>query len=140
MQQAARLMHIVRYIEMKMKIISFLICCLSFHIGCAEKSSLPKVKDIVEFKANPISPHAHFKNFNVERRDLERIINTYHQVSEEHWLHGYHHIALNDVTGIIILKDGTEIKWMVRPGGLATLTYPDGRIIYLAKEITIRSE
>lgn len=125
---------------MKIKTISLLICCLSFHIGCAEKSSLSKVKDIVEFKANSISPRAHYKDFKIERRGLEHIINTYHQISEEHWRHSYHHIAMNDVTGIIILKDGTEIKWMVRPGGLATLTYPDGRLIFLAKELIIRGE
>jgi hypothetical protein len=125
---------------MKIRIITLLICCLLFHIGCAEKSSLPEAEDIAEFKANSISELAHFKDFKIERRDLEDIINTYHQISEEHWLHSYHHIAMNDVTGIIILKDGTEINWMVRPGGLATLTYPDGRIIYLAKELALRSE
>ena len=120
--------------------ISLLICCLSFHIGCAEKSSLPKAKDIVEFKVYSISPHASVKDFKIEKRDLEHIITTYYQISEENWRHSYHHIAMSDMTGIIILKDGTEIKWMVRPGGLATLTYPDGHIIFLAKELTIRSE
>ncbi len=129
----------VRRNRMKIEIL-LLICCLLFHIGCAEQSSLPEVKDIAEFKANPISRLAYFRDFKIERTDLENIITTYHQISEEHWLHDYHHIAMNDLTGIIILKDGTEIKWMVRPGGLATLTYPNGQIIYLAKELTLQRE
>ena len=124
---------------MKVRVITFLIFCLLFHIGCAEKSLLVEAEDIVEFKADPISKLAHFKDFKIERRDIEDIINTYHQISEEQWRHGYHHIAMNDATGIIILKDGTEVKWMVRPGGLATLAYPDGRIIFLAKELTGQS-
>ena len=125
---------------MKTIIMTLLVFCLLFHIGCAEKLSPVEAEDIVEFKANPISKLAHFKDFKVERGDLEDIINTYYQISEEHWRHGYHHIAMNDATGIIVLKDGAEIKWMVRPGGLATLTYPDGRIIFLAKELTVRSQ
>ena len=125
---------------MKVRVITFLIFYLLFHVGCAEKSSLVEAEDIVEFKADPISKLAHFKDFKIERRDLEDIINTYHQISEEHWRHGYHHIAMNDATGIIILKDGSEVKWMVRPGGLASLTYPDGRIIFLAKELTVQGE
>ena len=123
---------------MKIQIFLLSFCYLLFCISCAEKSSLPEAKDIVEFKVNPISKLAHFRDFKIERTDLENIITTYHQISEENWLGGYHHIAMNDVTGIIILKDGTEIKWMVRPGGLATLIYPDGRIVYLAKELTNR--
>lgn len=126
--------------KMKTGINLLLVCFLSFHVGCAKKSTPAEAKDIVKFKANSVSPHAHFKGFKIEREDLEDVIKTYHEVTEEHWRHNYHHIAMNDVTGIIILKDGTEIKWMVRPGGLATLTYPDGRIIYLAKELTVRSE
>ena len=118
----------------------FLIFCLVFYIGCAAKSRFPQAKDIVEFKANPVSNLAHYKDFRVERRDLEQIINTYHQIPEEYWHHSYHHIAMNDVTGIIKLKDGIEIEWLVRPGGLATLTYPDGQMIFLAKEITFRGE
>lgn len=129
-------MLIIRRNKMKIKTILLLICVLFFHTGCAEKSPLPKSEDIAEFKADSISELAHFKDFKIERGDLEDIIKTYHQISEEHWLGGYHHIAMNDLTGTIILKNGTEIEWMVRPGGLATLTYPDGRIIYLAKELT----
>ncbi len=99
---------------MKIQIISLLICCLAIQISCAEKSSLPEVKNIVGFKANSVSPLAHFKDFKIERSDLEHIIDTYYQISEGNWRHNYHHIAMNDVTGIIILKDGTEINgWFV---------------------------
>jgi len=120
---------------MKKLVVASLICCVLLYTVCKEKPGLPQVENIVEFKAESLSPYAHDKSFMVEKKDLEHIITTYTQISQEHWLHHYHHIAMNDIGGTIVLKDGTEIQWMVRPGGLATLTYPDGYTIYLAKEL-----
>ena len=96
----------------------------------------PKPGDIAEFKADPLSTRAHFKDFKVERKDLEDVLHTWHQVSQEHWQHGYSHVAFGDRTGTIKLKDGTAIRWMVKPGGLAILTFQNGTKMYLAKELT----
>ena len=96
----------------------------------------PKTDDIIEFKADLIPARAQFKDFKVERKDIEDVLCTWYQVSQDHWLHGYSHVAFGDRTGIIRLKDGTTIKWMVRPGGLAKLTFQDGTELYLARELT----
>jgi len=99
-------------------------------------SACPKPADIIEFKANVISARTHFKDFKVERETMEEILRTWYQVSQEHWLHGYSHVGLEDRIGTIKLKDGTAIRWMVRPGGLAELTFQDRTALYLAKELT----
>lgn len=96
----------------------------------------PKADDIIEFKADLIAARGHFKDFKVERNDIEEVLRTWYQVSQEHWRHGYSHVAFGDRTGTIKLKDGTTIRWMVRPGGLAKLAFQDGTILYLVKELT----
>ena len=96
----------------------------------------PKADDIIEFKADLVPARGHFKDFKVERNDIEEVLRTWYQVSQEHWRHGYSHVALEDRTGTIKLKDGTTIRWMVRPGGLAKLTFKDGTALYLARELT----
>ena len=96
----------------------------------------PKPGDIAEFKADPFHARTHFKDFKVERKYLEDILRTWYQVSQEHWRHGYSHVAFGDRTGTIKLKDGIIIRWMVKPGGLATLTFQDQTVLYLARELT----
>jgi hypothetical protein len=111
----------------------------SFSSGQAEaavSAVCPKPGDIDEFKADLFSASTHFKDFKVEREKLEDILLTWYRVSQEHWRHGYSHVAFADRTGTIKLKDGTGISWMVRPGGLAKLTFQDGTTLYLAKELT----
>lgn len=94
----------------------------------------PKAGDIVEFTADPVP--ARTNDFEVKRKDIEKVLRTWHQVSEEHWRHGYSHVAFRDRTGTIRLKDGTIIRWMVKPGGLAMLAFQDGTVLHLAKELT----
>lgn len=106
------------------------------HAEATASTVRPKPGDIAEFKTDPPPARAHFKDFKVERKDLEDVLRTWHQVSQEHWQHGYSHVAFGDRTGTIKLKDGTTISWMVKPGGLATLAFQNGTKMYLAKELT----
>ncbi len=96
----------------------------------------PKPGDIIEFSADSHPARNPFKDFKVERKDLEEVLSTWCRVSQEHWQHGYSHVAFGDRTGTIKLKDGSAIKWMLRPGGLATLTFQDGTVLYIARELT----
>ena len=104
----------------------------------AAEPSRPGPGDITEFAADPIAPAptGHFKAFKVTRADLEKILTSYHQVGEEHWRHGYSHVAFADRTGHVTMKDGRTITWLVRPGGLAWLEFPGGARMYLAREKT----
>ncbi len=98
------------------------------------EESRPKPDDLKEFVADRIqsSPSDYFKDFKVTQKDFETILKDYFQVEEEHWKHGYSHVAFGDRTGHVILKDGRKIKWMVKPGGLAWLEFPGGKRMFLA--------
>ena len=79
-----------------------------------------------------LGPSDYFKEFKIEEGDLLKILRDYHVIPERDWLHNYSHVAFGDRTGTITLRTGTKIKYMVRPGGLASLTFPDGRKLFLA--------
>ncbi len=98
----------------------------------------PKPDDVREFVADPIHSGGsdYFKDFKITQKDFDAILKDFVQVEEEHWTHGYSHVAFGDRTGHLILKDGRKITWMVRPGGLAWLEFPTGKKIYLAGEKT----
>ena len=93
--------------------------------------------DVVQFTADPIPAYAdqHFASFTVTRVQLAEILDSYREVSGEVWRHRYAHVQGGDRTGTIFLKNGQKLKWLVRPGGLATLTGSDGVTHYLAREL-----
>lgn len=100
------------------------------------KTQLPSADDIVAFTANPPPARTHFKGFIVDRKRITAVLDTWHRIPQDHWRHGYSHVVMEDRTGSLKLKDGTTVQWMVKPGGLATLSTPDGETIYLARELT----
>ena len=55
-------------------------------------------------------------------------------IPKQDWKHNYSHVGEEDRTGTIVLRDGDKIQYMVRPGGLASLTFLDGRKLFLALE------
>jgi hypothetical protein len=89
---------------------------------------------ITTFSADPVPPEpsGDFKDFRVDRADFIKILDSYFTVNRDQWLHHYSHVAFGDRTGTAALTDGTALKWLVRPGGLATVTLPDGTTLYLA--------
>ena len=97
------------------------------------RSGLPSTPDIAEFKADPVPSRSHWPEYRIDRKVFDRVLTTWHQVSRDQWHHGYSHVAGEDRTGTITLKDGTTIHWMVRPGGLATFSLPNGQTVYLAQ-------
>jgi hypothetical protein len=54
-------------------------------------------------------------------------------VSKDVWLHNYSHVALADHTGRMTLREGGTVRWLIRPGGLGTLTFPDGKELFLVR-------
>ncbi len=100
--------------------------------------SVPAEKEIDEFTADKVRPNVHFKDFKVDKADLLKILRDYHVTPKQDWKHGYSHVLGEDRTGTIALRDGTKIEYMVRPGGLASLTFPDSRKLFLAKGTGIK--
>jgi hypothetical protein len=97
--------------------------------------SLPVSQDITEFVADPIPAKSHWPDYRITRQMLDEVLTKWHQVSADQWQHGYSHVAMEDRTGTIKLTDGTTVPWMVKPGGLATLTLGAETTVYLAKEL-----
>ena len=96
---------------------------------------VPTPDDIAEFVADPVPAQpGHFAGFAVTLTMMKDILRDYHNVGQDRWSHHYHHIAMNDRTGHFVTRDGMKVDWMVRPGGLATLEFRDGTILYLAAE------
>jgi hypothetical protein len=100
------------------------------------KTQFPSSDDIAAFMANPPPARTHFKGFIVDQKQIAAVLDTWHRIPQDHWRHGYSHVAMEDRTGSLTLKDGRTVQWMVKPGGLSTLSMPDGETIYLARELT----
>lgn len=96
----------------------------------------PSCESIVAFAADPPqrSPSDRRQDFTVSQADLCVMLGTYHEVTEDQWLHAYHHVALADRTGRITLEDGAVWQWLVRPGGLVKLSMANGGAVFLARE------
>lgn len=96
--------------------------------------SVPSFADVAEFHADDCRFSEN--SFKTGRDDLQKILETYLVVSEEHWRNHYSHMTRLDRTGTITLKEGTVIHWLARAAGLAVLTFPDKTSIYLANQAT----
>jgi len=141
-----------------MKRIFFSLCVVALMASCSSQPPVKKtddenattvseknnsllfsLDDIDKFVADP-NPRYSSNNsadLNISKKEMDAILQDYYVIDREQWLNTYSHVAGLDRTGSLILKDGSIIKWIVRPGGLATLEYPDGKKNYLAKEQSI---
>jgi len=94
---------------------------------------VPPQKEVEQVTADPVRRDVHFKDSKADNAELLKILRDYHVIPKQDWKHGYSHVAGEDRTGTIRLRDGTKIEYMVRPGGLASLAFPDGRQLFLAR-------
>ena len=72
-----------------------------------------------------------WKSFRVSCEQLKLELLKARVVSEFEWRHEYSHVSGGDRSGLIGLRDGASVRWMVRPGGLALLEWPDGAKLHL---------
>ncbi len=75
-------------------------------------------------------------------KEIQTVLKEYFVVSEEVWKKDYPHLALLDSSGTVTWELDAEANqpkktwvWMLRPGGLATVTDEDGTVTYLVKEV-----
>lgn len=105
-------------------------------VATAQRKNLlrvPAENEIEQITRDPVRRDVHFKDFKVDKADLFKILRDYHVIPKQDWKR-YSHVLGEDRTGTIRLRDGTKIDYMVRPGGLASLAFPDGRQLFLARE------
>ena len=63
--------------------------------------------------------------------EVRELLMRYVVVPEAEWKNEYSHVAGGDVAGWITLPDERRMIWMLRPGGLGWIVYPDGGTVYL---------
>lgn len=108
-------------------------------LGTACPDSLPRGQRdslaIVRFTADSPAPvprgATHFAAFRVDSAGLSGILQSWFLVTRQNWEHNYSHVGFGDRTGTAQLRSGHTVRWLVRPGGLAFLEYPDGHRLYL---------
>ncbi len=103
------------------------VLCL-FAVVSAAAPWQPSSKDIVSFSVDS----AQQGGLSVDRAAFGKILDTYHVVTRQQWLKGYSHVAFHDTTGTVTFSDREAATWLVRLGGLATIAFADGRVIFLA--------
>jgi hypothetical protein len=84
--------------------------------------------DAVESTSN-----GYFRDLRVTCADVMEFLSQADVVSEEQWRHNFSHVGDGDRTGQLTLHDGSRVRWMVRPGGLAYLEFAEGRRIFLVR-------
>ena len=99
----------------------------------AGEPQVPTAAQIANCSVDPVAKasNSYFSNISVTCADVTQFLSEAHVVSEWQWLHEYSHVAFGDRTGHLTLHDGTSLRWMIRPGGLAYLEFTDGRKVYL---------
>lgn len=113
--------------------LSFVSLALLVSGVAASEPGMPTAEQIASCSADPVAATSadHFANLKVTCSDVTEFLGAADVVSEWQWLHGYSHVAFGDRTGGLTLRDGTELRWMIRPGGLGYLEFVDGRKVYL---------
>lgn len=101
----------------------------------AAEPDVPSQAHIAGCDVDPVSgtPGGAFANLRVGCEDVVELLARARVVSEHQWRHEYSHVAFGDRTGHLTLRDGSVLRWLVRPGGLAVVEWPDGRRTYLVR-------
>lgn len=99
---------------------------------------VPAEKEIEQVSADRVGRVNTSKNFKLDKADLLKILHDYHVIPKQEWKRIPHYFE--ERTGTIRLRDGTRIEYMVYPAGLGTLTFPDGRKLYLFREKSFKLE
>ncbi len=69
----------------------------------------------------------------VMRRDVAAMLQNWPVLDKEDWGHRSHPMDMAS-SGILHLKDGMEVAWLLRGDGLLMLTLPDGTRLYLGRD------
>lgn len=115
-----------------------ILACLTVLLGgqlLASELEVPPPAHIDRCEADPVTGTSGgaFSRLRVSCDDVLEFVAHAKVVSESAWRHEYSHVAFGDRTGRLTLRDGTVLRWLVRPGGLARLDWPDGRATYLVR-------
>jgi hypothetical protein len=105
------------------------------HQAYAAENLLPTPDQIVScsIESGPRLSKGAWRPPPVKCESLSAFLSSAKVVTKKEWLHNYSHVALADSEGILKLRSGSTIRWLLRPGGLGRLIFPDGGELYLVK-------
>jgi hypothetical protein len=105
----------------------------SLHQAYAAQKLVPTPSEIQSctIESRPNLGEGTWRPPRVTCKSLTDLLNDAKVVTKERWLHDYSHVAMGDTTGILKVRSGFTIRWLLRPGGLGILTFPDGGELYL---------
>lgn len=78
----------------------------------------PRIKLWAKGTALTLSDNQEDAYRNTRTQVLAMLDNTYRSVDSYAWYHGNHHVSQGEQSGGIVLKNGSTIGWLARPGGL----------------------
>jgi hypothetical protein len=104
-----------------------------FHQAYAAQKLVPTPAEIQSctIESRPNLGEGTWRPPRVTCKSLTDLLNDAKVVTKERWFHDYSHVAMADTTGILKVRSGSTIRWLLRPGGLGILTFPDGGELYL---------
>ena len=76
-------------------------------------------------------------NTDIDEKYVRNALRSYFVRNGDDWRNTYSQVD-GGLTGYVVLSNSnrTRVRWLIRAGGLALLLYPDGGVVYLAREIT----
>jgi len=77
-----------------------------------------------------------WEDIEISVDNVKEILKNYLVVSVKDWSMNYVHDIGHDKSGMITLSNGEQRQWVIRPGGLALIVYPEGFMVCLASEIS----
>lgn len=102
---------------------------------------VPAAESIDVFHPDPVRDiDQQFRDFVIGLPQLKTILTESRQITRYEWHHNHSHVFGGNREGTLLIRDApklrslgtTRIRYLVTPGGLATLEFADGRKIYLA--------
>ena len=115
-------------------VVSTLALALARH-ACAAENFVPAPEEIVScaVESRPRPGEGARKPPQATCESLSAFLDGAKVVKKEEWLNNYSHVAMADSEGVLKLRSGSTIRWLLRPGGLGRLVFPDGGELYLVK-------
>jgi len=107
---------------------------LAFYVTSAQSTEgpqLPEAAEVAECTSDPAHGLDYWKDFVFTCEELRQALTHAKVVPEDKWRHEYSHVAGGDRYGHLLLADGTRVRWMVRPGGLGWLEWPNEQKLHL---------
>jgi len=124
-----------------MKLAQIICSAIALLIATADAAEVQKEGEILKLDTKEARTVVEANKMDISdadvRTNLRKALRDYYVVSKRDFATNYSHVGGMDASGSIewpVANPPVKWKWLLRPGGLAVITKPDGVVIYLARE------